>query len=253
MPAATESFAMNASNKAFILSHEEPLPFSFTSDGGKDISYTTADGKEAHAWEIKAKRPTQYYLFVIHEWWGLNDYVKQESEKLSNELGVNVIALDMYDNQVASTREDAAKYMQAVTTERATAIIKGAFNYAGKEARIFTIGWCFGGGWSLQTAIEAGNRAAGCIMFYGQPEKDVDRLKNLKCDVIGFFAKRDEWINEKVVEDFKANMQAADRKVSVYEYDADHAFANPSNPHFDKAATADAYTKIYAFIKERIK
>ena len=80
-----------------------------------------------------------------------------------------------------------------------------------------------------------------------------NRLKNLKCDVIGFFAKKDEWINEKVVEDFKANMQAADRKLSVYEYDADHAFANPSNPHFDKEATADAYRKIYAFVKDRIK
>src|SRR4051794_25822226 len=82
-PGATEKFAMLASDKSFVMSHAEPLPFVYKSAKGNDISYKASDGTDAHAWEVKADKNTNYYLFVIHEWWGLNDYVKQESEKLS--------------------------------------------------------------------------------------------------------------------------------------------------------------------------
>ena len=157
--AATDKFAVNASDEAFKKSHEEPIPFTFIShQGGHDINFT-AGGKEAHAWLIPAKKKSPYYIFVIHEWWGLNDYIKQECEKISDDLDVNVIALDLYDNQVATTREDAAKIMGTVKTERATAIIKGAFDYAGKGAEIFTLGWCFGGGWSMQATLLAGKQS----------------------------------------------------------------------------------------------
>lgn len=252
-PSATDKFASFASDKTFIMSHENPLPFTYSSAKGKDISYKTADGTDAHAWEVKADKATDYYLFVVHEWWGLNDYIKQESEKLYNELGVNVIALDLYDKQVATTREDAGKIMQSVKSDRAVNIIKGAYDYVGSNAKVLTIGWCFGGGWSLQTAIIGGKQVVGCVMYYGMPEKDVNRLKTLNCDVIGFFAKKDQWINPQVVADFEANMKAAGKKITTYEYDADHGFANPSNPIYNKEATEDAHAKAVAFLKERIK
>ncbi len=178
-PSATEKFALFASERSFVSSHAEPLPFTYTDTTGNDITYRTTDGNMGHAWEVKAKKQTQNYLFVIHEWWGLNDYIKKESEKLSNNLGVNVIALDLYDNKVAATREEAAKYVQSVKTERALAIIRGAYDYAGNNAKVITLGWCFGGAWSLQTAIEGGKGVIGCVMYYGEPEKDLNRLKML--------------------------------------------------------------------------
>jgi len=252
-PTATEKFAMLASDKSFVMSHAEPLPFTYNSPKGHDITYKTSDGTDAHAWEVKADKNTNYYLFVIHEWWGLNDYIKQESERLSDELGVNVIALDLYDGKVATTREDASKYVQSVKTDRAMGIIHGAYDYVGANAKILTIGWCFGGGWSLQTAIEGGKQVVGCVIYYGMPEKDVDRLKKLNCDVIGFFASKDNFINPQIVDEFKQNMQKAGKNVTTYEYDADHGFANPSNPIYNKEATEDAHTKAIAFLKERIK
>jgi len=252
-PTATEKFAMLASDKSFVMSHTEPLPFTYSSAKGHDITYKTSDGTDAHAWEVKADKNKNYYLFVIHEWWGLNDYIKQESERLSDELGVNVIALDLYDGKVATTREDASKYVQSVKTDRAMGIIHGAYDYVGPSAKILTIGWCFGGGWSLQTAIEGGNQVVGCVIYYGMPEKDVDRLKKLNCDVIGFFASKDNFINPQIVDEFKQNMQKAGKNVTTYEYDADHGFANPSNPIYNKEATEDAHTKAIAFLKERIK
>ncbi|MBV9962522.1 MAG: dienelactone hydrolase family protein [Parafilimonas sp.] len=250
---ATQQFAALADDKDFIMSHDVPLPFIYRSANGADITFKAAEGTDAHGWMVKAAKPTDYYMFVIHEYWGLNDYIKQESEKLSNDLGVNVIALDLYDNKVATTPEDAGKLMQAVKPERAMAIIKGAFMYAGSKAKVFTIGWCFGGGWSLQTAIIGGSQVKGCIMYYGMPEKDVNKLKALHCDVIGFFGNQDKWITPQVVDEFKTNMKAADKKVTTYEYDADHAFANPSSAHNNKEAAANAYAKTLAFVKERMK
>src|ERR1041385_8928943 len=236
---ATEKFALFASDIEFVMSHEAPLPFIYHSANGQDITFKAADGTDAHGWMVKAAKPTDYYLFVIHEWWGLNDYIKQESENLGNELGVNVIAIDLYDKQVATTPEEAGKMVQSVKTDRAVNIIKGAYSYAGSKAKVFTIGWCFGGGWSLQTALLGGSQVVGCVMYYGMPEADVNKLKTLHCDVIGFFANKDGYITPKIVDDFKQHMSEAGKKLTVYQYDADHAFANPSNPHFDKDATAD--------------
>ncbi|HRI20581.1 MAG TPA: dienelactone hydrolase family protein [Panacibacter sp.] len=252
VPTATEKYSLNLNDKAFVNAHPEPLPYTYAG-AGQDITYKAADGTDAHAWEIKAPTKTDYYIFVIHEWWGLNDYIKKQSEQMANDLGVNVIALDLYDKQVAATREDATKYMQSVKTERAMAIIRGAYSYVGSSAKVFTIGWCFGGGWSLQTSIEGGKQAVGCMMYYGQPEKDVARLKTLNCDVIGFFGNLDQWPNPATVDQFVKDAATAGIKLNVNRYEANHGFANPSNPSHDKAATADAYSKVLAFVKERMK
>ena len=127
-----------------------PLPFTFSSDNGGATTLKAADDKDAYGWEIKSKTQSDNYLVVIHEWGRLNDYIKKESENLWQVLGnVNVAALDIYDNNVALTREDAAKYMKELSSERAEAIIKGAVAYAGPRARIYTKGWCFGGDWRL--------------------------------------------------------------------------------------------------------
>jgi carboxymethylenebutenolidase len=250
---ATESYARNASDKKFVMSHEDPLPFHYEIENGKDINFSTADGKEGHGWQVMAAKPTNYYIFVIHEWWGLNDYIKQETEKLSRDLGVNAIAIDLYDNQVATTADEAGKMMQAVSKERSENIIKGALAKVGDKVKIFTIGWCFGGGWSLQTTLMGGKQSVGCIMYYGQPEKSIDRLKTLNCDVLGFFGNLDQWPSPQVVDEFAANMDKAGKKLILKRYEATHAFANPSNPKYNKEATEDAYKNVLAFVKERIK
>ena len=87
--------------------------------------------------------------------------------------------------------------MQGVKEDRAKAIIKGAIAYAGPNAHIATIGWCFGGGWSLQASLLAGKQDVACVMYYGMPEQDVNKLKTLHADVLGNFANKDNWINSK--------------------------------------------------------
>ncbi|WP_162427498.1 dienelactone hydrolase family protein [Pontibacter pudoricolor] len=250
---ATTQFAMLGSDKSFQAKHDNPLPFTLQNQKGKMVTFKTPDGKTGSAYEIKAPEKTDDYLLVFHEWWGLNDYIKQEAERLAKELGnVNVLALDLYDGRVAAEREKAVEYMQSVTPERGKAIINGAIAYAGKDPDIATIGWCFGGGWSLQAAIEAGDKAEAAVIYYGMPERDVERLKKLDAPVLGIFAKQDASITPEIVQDFEQKMKQADKKVTIKMYDAVHAFANPSNPRYDKQAAEDAYKLAIEFLKKHL-
>jgi carboxymethylenebutenolidase len=163
---AHQDFAALGNDGAFLAKHEQPLPFQLDDPAGQMITFETPDGKQGSAYALFKPGAGTKYLFVFHEWWGLNDYVKKESERLFQELqDTHVIAIDLYDGQVASTREDAAAYMQALTTERATSIIRGAIDYADMlsqgKAEMATIGWCMGGGWSLQAGILAGDKKQG--------------------------------------------------------------------------------------------
>jgi carboxymethylenebutenolidase len=252
-PSATKEFAMLASKSSFRKSHVNPKPFTYDSKNGKMVSFKTADGVDAKAFEIKAAKPTNNYVFVIQEWWGLNDYIKQEAEKIQTELGnVNVLALDMYDGKVATTRDSAGKYMKEAKEERLRAIVNGAIAYAGKDAKIATVGWCFGGGWSLQSSLLAGKQAVACVMYYGMPEKDAAKLKDLNAPVLGLFAKKDGWITPAVAAEFEKTMKTLSKPITVKIYDADHAFANPSNPKYDKTASDDAHQLTIAFFKKQL-
>ncbi|MEY4937237.1 MAG: hypothetical protein RIS64_3596 [Bacteroidota bacterium] len=254
-PQSQADFQLLADNKAFRMSHDEPLPFTFASKtGGEMMTFKTPDGKTANGFLLKAKTKSKKYLFVYQEWWGLNDYIKQEAEKWYNEFDgqVNVLAIDMYDGKVATNREDAGKYMKEAQEARLEQIVKGAISFAGRRAKIASIGWCFGGGWSLKSALLEGKRAVGCVMFYGMPVKEVDKLKTLHTDVLGIFAGREKWINKEVVADFEKNMKTASKSVTTKIFDAEHAFANPSNPNFDKAATAEAFKMASDYLKTRL-
>jgi carboxymethylenebutenolidase len=173
---------------------------------------------------------------------------------LSTELEtVNVIALDMYDGKVADKPDSAMKLMSGVSNGRLEAIVKGAIAYSGKKAKIYTIGWCFGGMWSLQASILAGKQGAGCVMYYGRPETNVEKLKQLNADVIGFFGNKDRSPSPAMVDAFVTNMKEAGKTLIVNRYEAGHGFANPSNPSFDKEATKDAHEKTLLFFRERMK
>lgn len=252
--ASTETFAMLTHDQHFVDTHLDPNPFTLENKLGKEITFKTADGKQGHAYEIKASAASNNYIFVIHEWWGLNDYIKQESEKIYKALGnVNVIAIDLYDQKVASVKDSAAKYMQSVKTERAENIINAVLNYVGKNASIATIGWCFGGGWSMQATLLASKQSKACVMYYGAPEENMDKLKTLNAPVFFVWPEQDQWINKAMVTKFEANMKTANKSVEVKSYNADHAFANPSNPRYNKAFAEDAFYSSMNFIKVNLK
>lgn len=245
---STQQFAALGIDQGFKEAHLYPKEYKFKGELDT-ISFKTKNGQNARGFMMRAEVPTNKYLFVFHEWWGLNDNIKREAGKYFKDLdSFNVFIIDLYDGKIATDRETAAKYMQSADENRIKDIISSAISYVGGEARISTIGWCFGGGWSLQAAIMAGDQANGCVMFYGMPEKNAENIDRLKTDVLGIFASKDEWINEFIVADFEKLMKDQKKELSLITYNAEHAFANPSNPKFDKESAKSAYRTSLNFI-----
>lgn len=248
---AASTFAMLGNDAGFRSAHLAPEPINFVAAKGTNITFPVNGGPEGKAFFIKAAGNSDKFLYIIHEWWGLNDHIRMEAERYAGDFPeVNVLAIDLYDGQLATNAEDAGKMMQAVKQERAEAIIKGALTYTGPTAAIQTLGWCFGGAWSLQAAILLGKQATGCVMYYGMPEKDPKKLSMLNAPVLGIFAARDGWITKPVVDDFENQMKELGKPVTINWFDADHAFANPSNPKFDKESTEKARVLTVDFLKE---
>jgi carboxymethylenebutenolidase len=245
-----QAYQLEAGTPAFAAMHLSPMVVNPENLLGKMMSFESADGKQANAYFIAAKKKSNKYLIVIQEWWGLNENIKMESDKYYTDLGdVNVIAVDMYDGKVAATPDSAMKLMRGADMGRMTAIMQGAIKYAGSKASIYSVGWCFGGMWSLQTAILAGPQAKGSVMYYGRPESNMEKLKSIQCDIIGFFGNFDQSPSPTMVNDFEKNMKEAGKNLSVNRYQAGHGFANPSNPSYNAAAKEDSYAKAIAFLK----
>jgi carboxymethylenebutenolidase len=243
--------AVFASNKSFHDAHLIPNEFHYESENGKMITYKTNTDLKANAFFIKAKKPTKNVLIVVHEWWGLNDFIKQEAEVWQKELmDVDVYAIDLYDGKIGANPEEAGALMQGMKPERATDIVKSLLDLVGKDANIATIGWCMGGSWSFQSTLLAEKRAKACVMYYGFPEKDKEKMKLLATNVLFIQGKKDAFITNESVATFEKDLKSLNKNITVKSYDAGHAFANPSNPKFDKVSTEDAHKIASTFLKK---
>lgn len=248
---ATGMFAKFSDEKEFRDKHPDPLKINYDENKGEMIKFLTSDGKDGNGYFIKGT--SDKWLLVFHEWWGLNDYIKKESDKFSEIFpGVNILAVDLYDGAVASTREEAQKLVQGLNKERAITIINGAFNYGGSESKFGTIGWCLGGTWSCQAAIEGGDKVDACVIFYGAPEENTDRLKLLDAPVLMIHPLKDKWINQDMMDKFSVNMKSLDKKFEILTYDADHGFANPSSPNFNNKEANESWLKVKEFLEKNL-
>ena len=144
--------------------------------------------------------------------------------------------------------------MQSVDPEVATEILEIWVRWLREDARaggnLATIGWCFGGGWSLNASLAAPVDAT--IIYYGRVNKTAAELSSLKGPVLGHFATEDEWINEKMVSGFESAMDAAGKSYTSYWYDAQHAFANPTSARYDAGDAALAWQRTLDFLKRHL-
>lgn len=248
-----EGMAQFVSDPAFASFHPSPMEIDYTGKG-KMAQFDTPDGEKASGYFLKASTDTDQWLFVYQEWWGLNDHIKKQADIFYDDLGgsVNVIALDMYDGKFTTDPGEAGKLMQSAKETRLENIVKGAIQLAGKEAKIANVGWCFGGSWSLKSALITGDQNIGSVMYYGMPVQDVDRLKTLNSDVLGLFA-TEQYISQEVIEQFADNMKTAGKELTYKIFPAVHGFSNPSNPKYDAKASAEAYEMAITYLKEKFE
>ncbi len=190
-------------------------------------------------------------IVVIHEWWGLNEHIEHWADRLAA-LGYAALAVDLYDGKTATTPDDAMRLMKSVDDKRAHAILSAAVDFLSTDPRIkaprrAVIGWCFGGGWSLQTALDHPDLDA-IVMYYGMPETDPKALAPIRGELLGIFANKDTFITPAIVDTFETALTQAGVRATIKRYDADHAFANPSGPHYDEPAAADAWQHVVEFL-----
>lgn len=247
----SKEFNEISNEEGFAEKHEIPKEVEVSSKG-EMIKVNVDGGGEANIYKI-TKDGAKNYLFVVHEWWGLNDHIKNEADRLYEELNLNVIALDLYDSKVATTREKAGEYMQAAKEERLTSIINAVLETLPSDAKIGTIGWCFGGGWSLKTALLAKDKTAACVIYYGMPVDDKEILSTLNSDALFIYADEDKWITPEVAKTFETNMNAVNKKAIVKGFHADHAFANPSSERYNSDAATEANQIALNYLKERMQ
>jgi carboxymethylenebutenolidase len=252
--------AMFLTDSSFFAAHERPLPFKFRSNEGKTVSFSGPDGTHSGYFVAPSSSGTasKTAIVMVHEWWGLNDYIKQEAVRLHDSTGYAVLAVDLYHGKVASAADEAGKLMGSVNEDEATATVKDAVDalesgtFGQSFTQLGTVGWCFGGGWSLRTAIQGGSHVKACVMYYGMPDDSPEDLQKLKAPVLMFEALKDQWITPEVVSKFEAAMKDAGKQLTVKTYDQDHAFANPSNPHYSKQDTADSVDRMLKFFKRNL-
>ncbi|AWV97925.1 dienelactone hydrolase family protein [Arcticibacterium luteifluviistationis] len=248
-----ESMADFVNDPEFVKMHPTPLQINLEVLG-EEIKISSPDGKDAGAYFIKAKTNSNKWLLVYQEWWGLNDNIRNEANTYFKKLNeeVNILALDMYDGKTTTNPDEAGKLMSGADQTRLENIMKAGITYAGSDAKIASVGWCFGGGLSLRSALLEGQQAVGTVMYYGMPVNDVEQLKALNSDVLGLFA-TEKWISKEVIDEFAANMKKADKKLTYIIFDAVHGFANPSNPKHDPDATLKANRMSTDYLKTKFE
>ena len=192
-------------------------------------------------------------VIVIHEWWGLNDNIRAMADRLAGE-GYIVLAVDLFGGMSATSPEQARHQMLQVVEnpEAARENIRKAYEFVSMTAgapRIGSLGWCFGGGWSLNTAMLLGDDLDAAVIYYGQVTDDEEKLRPITSPILGLFGDLDQGISVGSVQRFEEALQRLRKNHDVHIYPgADHAFANPTGSAYNAVAAEDAWQKTLEFL-----
>jgi len=198
-------------------------------------------------------------LIVVHEWWGVNDWVRGKADHFAKD-GYVALAVDLYRGKSADHDPDVAhQLMRGLPEDRAARDLDAAFRYLASRsdvdpARIGSIGWCMGGGYSLQAAIEEPGLAA-CVVNYGRLVTDPTTIAKIKAPMLGNFGAEDQGISPASVETFQKEARAAGKTIDFKIYPgAGHGFAsNPDPKVFKPDAARDADARTDAFLAKELK
>ncbi len=197
-------------------------------------------------------------LIVIHEWWGLTDWIKQNARDLAAR-GYVALAVDLYRGEIAATSQDAYKVMTSVPKARGTEDLQSAFGYlAGLEnvdtRKIGVIGWCMGGSYSFQAATVLPKLAA-CVIDYGSVDTASNVVSLIHCPVLCNFAELDRTYTPVIGKAFAERMKDDGKKIEFHIYPGvNHAFMNPNNPSvYDEGQSEKAWANIFTFLNKNLK
>jgi carboxymethylenebutenolidase len=224
----------------------------------KSVSYKSGDETVQGILDTPAGKGPFPGIIVIHEWWGLNDWVKDQATKLSD-LGYVTLAIDLYRGKVATAPDEAHELMRGLPEDRAKRDLHAAFDFLAsqpnvKKDRIGSIGWCMGGGYSLDVALQEPTLRA-VVINYGHLATDTDALKAINASTLGLFGGQDRGITPDDVQKFTKTMKQLGKQIDVTIYpDAGHGFENPVNKDgYRPDDAADAWKRTVKFFAATLK
>ncbi len=191
-------------------------------------------------------------VIVVHDWWGLNDDTRAAANQLAS-YGYMVLAVDLYGGETVDSVDAARQRMIPVleNPQQVEANIRQALafvRFAGAP-KIATLGWGFGGGWSLNAATWFPEDVDAAVVYYGQVTSDDERLQSLDAPVLGLFGERDRSVTAETVSAFEDAMQRLQKELSIHVYPGrGHAFADPARATYDAETTEDAWQRTEAFL-----
>jgi carboxymethylenebutenolidase len=221
------------------------------------VTYWTVDGKPVQGFRSRPKsaKKDAPALVVVHEWWGLNDNIRAATERLAGE-GYVALAVDLMGS-VATTPDSAAKLTRAVMQNPSAAKtnLAAAIDYLRAQGakKVGSIGWCFGGHWSLQAGLVGGPKVQAVVMFYGQPITDPAQLQQLQAPLLGLFGSQDTGIPVDSVKAMAAALDKLGKVETMQFFDAGHGFANPSGRNYNAAAAESAWQRSTEFLAHYLK
>jgi carboxymethylenebutenolidase len=196
-------------------------------------------------------------LLVIHEWWGLDDWIKEDVARFASH-GYLALAVDLYRGHATHDPGEAHELMRGLPEDRAMEDMKSAFDWLAARPdvdaqRIGVIGWCMGGGYALALAV-AEPRVRAAVVNYGRLVTAPQKIEAIHAALLGNFAGQDRGIPPADVTAFAQTLKADHKDADIKIYDgAKHAFMNPNNKDgYDPAATQDAWSRIDAFLAGKL-
>jgi carboxymethylenebutenolidase len=225
---------------------------------GKPVSYKSGNETVNGMLYTPAGNGPFPAIVVIHEWWGLADWVKEQASRLADQ-GYVTLAVDLYRGKVASSPDEAHELMRGMPHDRADRDLLAAAQYlrslkAVDGKRVGSIGWCMGGGYSLDLALEDAQLAA-TVINYGHLATAEDSLKKVHAPTLGIFGGKDRGIPVADVRTFEQQMKQLGKQVEIVIFpDAGHGFENPGNKESYRADdAAQAWTKTVEFLQRTLK
>jgi len=196
-------------------------------------------------------------VIVIHEWWGLNEGVEAMADRIAAE-GYIVLAVDLFGGKSAGTPAEARDLMLRVVEnpEQANENLRQAYDFVKNTAgapRIGSLGWCFGGGWSLNTALLFPDELDAAVIYYGQVTSDEERLRPLNVPLLGIFAADDSGIRVESVREFEDALERLRKDFDIRIFDGvGHAFANPTGNNYDAESANEAWGLVVEFLRSNL-
>jgi carboxymethylenebutenolidase len=247
---------LTLSNNSITL-HKENV--NYYKDASGYLVYPENTSMQGGVNETSSKLPG---VVMIHEWWGLNDHIRNMADELAKE-GYAVLAVDLYNGKVAASPDEAMSLVTAARDNQneSNSNMMGAVDFlksldAVDSSKIVSIGWCFGGGQALQLALNAGpaNPMAATVLYYGNLVTDQQQLSKIKGPILGIFGSYDQSIPVSEVKQFESGLNANNITNEIYVYEGvGHAFANPTGESFAPAELKDAWQKTVEFLNSHVK